>query len=59
MYCTIVGYTREKLLSRTFHDITYPDDLAAELEPCARLMQGELSSYLLEKRYVRKDGSLA
>ena len=57
-YCAIVGYTREELLARTFHDITYPEDLAAELEPYTRLMRGELSSYSLEKRYVRKDGSL-
>jgi PAS domain S-box-containing protein len=57
-YCAIVGYTREELLARTFHDITYPEDLAAELEQYTRLMRGELSSYSLEKRYVRKDGSL-
>ena len=57
-YCGIVGYTREELLARTFHDITYPEDLAAELEQFTRLMRGELSRYSLEKRYIRKDGSI-
>ena len=57
-YCGIVGYTREELLGRTFQDITYPEDLAAELEQFTRLMRGELSSYSLEKRYIRKDGSI-
>ena len=57
-YCGIVGYTREELLARTFQDITYPEDLAAELEQFTRLMRGELSSYSLEKRYIRKDGSI-
>ena len=58
MYCAIVGYTREELLTRTFHDTTYPEDLAAELEQYTRLMRGEMSSYSLEKRDVCKDGSL-
>ena len=57
-YCEIVGYTREELLERTFQDITHPDDLAAELERYTPLMRGELPSYSLEKRYIRKDGSL-
>jgi PAS domain S-box-containing protein len=57
-YCEIVGYTREELLQRTFKDITYPEDLAAELERYTSLMRGELPSYSLEKRYIRKDGSL-
>ena len=57
-YCGIVGYTREELLARTFQDITYPEDLVAELEQFTRLMRGELSRYSLEKRYIRKDGSI-
>ena len=57
-YCEIVGYSRDELLERTFCDITHPDDLAAELERYTALMRGELPSYTLEKRYLRKDGSL-
>ncbi len=55
--CDIVGYTREELLQKTFHEITYPDDMSAGLEQFTRLRQGEVPSYSLEKRYVRKDGS--
>ena len=57
-YCEIVGYSREELLVTTFRDITHPDDLAAELKQYVLLMRGELSHYSLEKRYIRKDGSL-
>src|SRR5262249_1797466 len=56
--CSIVGYTREELLQKTFQDVTYPDDLAVSLDQVARLRRGEFPSYSLEKRYVRKDGSL-
>ena len=54
-YCEIVGYTREELLNETFKDITHPDDLAVELEHYAPLMRGELPSFSLEKRCIRKD----
>ena len=57
-YCEIVGYTRLELLARTFQDITYAEDLETELEQYLSLMRGELPSYSLEKRYIRKDGSL-
>ena len=56
--CKIVGYSREELLCRTFKDITYPEDLPASLEQADRLRRGEFPSYSLQKRYVRKDGSL-
>jgi PAS domain S-box-containing protein len=57
-FCTILGYTREQLLQKTFRDITYPDDLPVSIDRADRLRRGEISSYTLEKRYVRKDGSL-
>jgi PAS domain S-box-containing protein len=57
-FCANVGYSRDELLARTFQDITYPGDLMAELEKFIRLMSGQLSRYSLEKRYIRKDGSI-
>ena len=56
--CDILGYTLEELLGRTFQELTYPDDLAANLELFGSLMRGTLSNYSLEKRYIRKDGSV-
>jgi PAS domain S-box-containing protein len=56
-FCAIVAYPREELLQKTYRDITHPDDLAAGIESFTALMRGELASYALEKRYVRKDGS--
>lgn len=52
----ITGYPREELLSRTFQDITHPDDLQKDLEHLRRLRLGEIGAYSMEKRYVRKDG---
>ena len=57
-YCEIVGYERDELLGRTYHDLTHPEDLPAEVEQFAAMMRGELQSYSLEKRYIRKDGAV-
>ena len=54
----IVGYTQEEMLTRTFQDITYPDDLDADLDYVQRVLAGTLQTYSMEKRYTRKDDSL-
>ncbi len=54
--CEITGYPREELLRKTFQEITHPDDLDADLSQLNRLLAGEIESYTMEKRYVRKDG---
>ncbi|MBK6850155.1 MAG: PAS domain S-box protein [Burkholderiales bacterium] len=54
--CQITGYPREKLLKLSFQDITYPDDLEADLEQLRRTLAGEIDAFSIEKRYVRADG---
>jgi len=53
----IVGYSEQELLSLTFQDITHPDDLSADLAQIAKLLDGTLDMFSMEKRYIRKDGS--
>ncbi|MBZ4420946.1 GAF domain-containing sensor histidine kinase [Myxococcus sp. RHSTA-1-4] len=54
--CGIVGYTPKELLARTFQDITWPEDLEADVSNVQRLLRGEISSYQSEKRYTHKQG---
>jgi diguanylate cyclase (GGDEF)-like protein/PAS domain S-box-containing protein len=53
----LYGYSWTELSGLRFHDITHPDDLAVDLAQFERLMSGEIPSYALEKRFIRKDGS--
>ncbi len=55
--CEIVGYTRDELLARRFQDITHPDDLEGDLDHVRDLLDGKATTYSIEKRYLRKDGS--
>lgn len=56
--CDIVGYHPDELLSKSFQDITHPDDLSSDLEFVGQVLAGEINTYTLEKRYLRKDGSI-
>lgn len=56
--CTITGYSREELLTKTFADITHPDDIGADWQEAQRLLTGDISHYAMDKRYIRKDGSI-
>lgn len=52
----IVGYDEAELLSRTFQDITHPDDLGQDLAYVQQMLAGERQQYQMEKRYFHKDG---
>jgi PAS domain S-box-containing protein len=56
--CEIVGYTTDELTGLTFQAITHPDDLDADLALAGQLARGEIPRYQLEKRYIRKDGTV-
>lgn len=56
--CSIVGYTEDELLQKTFQDITHPDDLALDLQNVNKMLAGEIETYTMEKRYLRKDGDV-
>lgn len=56
--CEMLGYDRDELLALDFRAVTHPDDLEDDLELVRRTLAGEIESYQLEKRYVRKDGSV-
>ncbi|MCC5635426.1 PAS domain S-box protein [Nostoc sp. CHAB 5844] len=56
--CEITGYSQAELVQMNFQDITHPDDLAIDWEQAGRVLAKEINGYSLEKRYIRKDGSL-
>ncbi|MFO1319633.1 MAG: PAS domain S-box protein [Burkholderiales bacterium] len=54
--CEIIGYPADVLASKTFQDITHPDDLDLDLGYVQQILAGERDSYTMEKRYFHRDG---
>ena len=57
-FCEMTGYAEEELLARDFRTITHPDDIEPNLTLSKKLLAGEIDSFHMEKRYVRKDGGI-
>jgi PAS domain S-box-containing protein len=57
-FCEMVGYSEEELLGRSFRDLTHPDDLASSEERMRKVLSREKTSLTMEKRCLRKDGSV-
>jgi len=56
--CEMLGYTEQELLSMTFMDVTYPDDLAESLSAKEISIASESEAYRIEKRYLCKNGTI-
>jgi PAS domain S-box-containing protein len=54
--CEIVCYCEQEMLAATFHAITHPDDLDADLDYVRQLLRDEIRYYEMEKRYFHKLG---
>jgi diguanylate cyclase (GGDEF)-like protein/PAS domain S-box-containing protein len=57
-FAEIVGYPLEEIRGMTFQQITGPEDLAGSLGPLNKLPLAKTGVAILEKRTIRRDGSL-
>jgi diguanylate cyclase (GGDEF)-like protein/PAS domain S-box-containing protein len=56
-FCDILGYSAEELLQKTIWEISHPEDRELTVHQRKRLFAGEIDTFSVEKRYLRKDGS--
>ncbi len=56
--CQMLGMTETELLSKTFQEITHPDDLELDLKHVNELIEGSITNYHMEKRYFHKLGHI-
>ena len=57
-FCDITGYSMDEMQTLTFQKITHPEDLEIDMQYVKALLNGEMRTYTLEKRYIRKDNSI-
>jgi PAS domain S-box-containing protein len=56
--CEILGHSAEELRQKTWIELTHPDDVEPNLRLFQPLLAGEIEHFTLDKRYLKKDGSI-
>lgn len=56
--CEILGYPEEELAEKNWTDLTHPDDIDNDVAQFERVMRNEIDGYHMDKRFIRKDGSV-
>ncbi|NOY93441.1 MAG: PAS domain S-box protein [Deltaproteobacteria bacterium] len=56
-FAQMLGYAKDELEAKTWMELTHPDDVTSSRHEVERLSRGEIASYSVDKRYIRKDGS--
>ena len=57
-FSRMVGYSVAELLFNQYQKITHADDLAENIAGYERILAGDIDSFSMEKRYIRKDNSI-
>lgn len=56
--CDIVGYSYEEMTSKTIQDISHSDDSKNDLNSINQLLEDDIKTYSIEKRYFHKNGHI-
>jgi diguanylate cyclase (GGDEF)-like protein/PAS domain S-box-containing protein len=56
--CELLGYTEPELLASNFQAVTHEDDVRSDLANLYRLIQDEIPTCQVEKRYMHRHGEI-
>lgn len=56
--CRFLEYSEEELITKTFQEITYSQDLEQDLSLVRNCLSGEIESYSMDKRYITKNNKI-
>ncbi len=55
---TMLGYEENELVRLTYAEITHPEDLDQDNHYVKQLIEGEIDTFQMQKRYIKKNGDL-
>ena len=55
--CELLGRDARELLTRSILELTHPDDIELTITAALELLEGDVPSFSLEKRFVHADGT--
>jgi PAS domain S-box-containing protein len=56
--CNLLGYEDYELVQKNWRELTHPEDLDANFEKISQMLAGKIDGYILDKRWLRKDGEI-
>ena len=56
--CDMFGYSAQEMLALPTWQVTHPDDMLVTIEQLRRMVEGELDTWHLEKRFIHRDGHM-
>ena len=56
--CAMTGHSAKELLTKTWIELTHPEDRPKDMKELTRVLRGKADWWSIEKRCVRKDGSI-
>jgi PAS domain S-box-containing protein len=57
-FCNFLGYSEEELKLKTFTEVTFSEDVDVGISDIKPILDGIKKNSIIQKRYVRKDGSI-
>ncbi len=57
-FCEMLGYSEEEIVALGLVGISHPEDWEKDFQFGSRLLRGEIPTYTIDKRYVRKGGTV-
>jgi PAS domain S-box-containing protein len=57
-FCSFIGYNEDEIMNKVISDITFPEDRLIGMEDMAEIVKGVKTTAKLEKRYIRKNGTV-
>ena len=57
-FCEMLGYSEEEIIALGLVGISHPADWEEDFQFGSRLLRGEIPTYTINKRYVRKGGTV-
>lgn len=57
-FCQMLGYSHDEIVGKSIQELTFEPDWKANERLFNSLISGAVSDYKLEKRYIKKDGTL-
>ena len=56
--CNMLGYSEDELIGMNIREISHPGHMKTNMVHRKKLIDGQIESFHMEKRYIHKDGSI-